>query len=118
MNGGVGGGSVGGSSFLVLLHFVVLLKVAIILFVILVNVGGVLLSGLGEVDDLATGAGGDNIVQINSALGAAVILVIVLVGCAKELLDVCTNRVVIGCFIGVEVTYHPQQPVKVFVSKR
>lgn len=87
VNGGIGGGSVsGGNRLLVLLHLVVLLKIAIILLIIVVNVGRVLLSGLGEVDDLATGARGDNVVQVNGIFGVALVLVIILLGFTKVVL--------------------------------
>lgn len=78
VNGSIGGRSVSGKRLLVLLHLVVLLKVAIFLLIIFVVVGRVLLSSFSEVNDLATGAGGDNIVEVDSALGVAVILVILL----------------------------------------
>lgn len=119
VNGVVLGGGGGGDRLLILLHLVVVLEVAILLLVILVVGSRVLLSGLGEVDDLAAGARGDNVVQIDGALGLALVLVIIILGCAMSMLDIWANRV---SFVwlhgrGGRWTYHPQRPVNMFVSK-
>lgn len=88
VNGGIGGESVScDNRLLVLFHLVVLLKVAIVLLIVVVNVGGILLSGLGEVDDLAASARGDNVVQIDGVFSVTLVLVVILLGCTKVLLD-------------------------------
>lgn len=83
VNGGIDGDNVSGNRLLVLLHLVVVLKIAIILLIILVDVGGVLFGGLGEIDDLATSAGGDHVVQVDGVLGVSLVLIIVVLGFRK-----------------------------------
>lgn len=77
MDRGVLLGSVGGSGLLVLLHVVILLEVAILIIVLIILGRRVLLGGLGEVNDLAAGAGGNNVVKVDGRLGISLILVIV-----------------------------------------
>lgn len=72
------GGGVGGGGLLVLLHLIVVLEVTIILLIILVLSSRVLLGSLGEVDDLATGTVGDDVVQVEGALGLSLGLILLL----------------------------------------
>lgn len=67
---------------LVLVHLgvIVTLKVLIIILVIVVC-GGVLLSGLGEVDDLSTGAATDDVAAVNLL---HVVLVLFLFACTRN----------------------------------
>lgn len=87
MEGDVLGGAGGGNGrHLVLLHLVVVLEVLVLLLVILV-VDRVLLGSLGEIDDLATGPGGNDVVEIDGALRVALI-VVVLLSCTCYLLEI------------------------------
>lgn len=70
----VGGVSSGSRGLLVLIHLLILEVTVVVLIVLLL--GGVLLGGLGEVDDLATGASVDDVVQGDRlALGGLLVVV-------------------------------------------
>lgn len=117
VDGGLLGGGVGGGGLLVLLHLVVVLEVAILLLVILVVGSGVLLGGLGEVDDLAAGTVGDDVVQVEGALGVSLSVVLFL-GYTVLLLEKWESHVVIASLTAwMVVTYwHPRRPMGRFVS--
>lgn len=77
----VGGGVGGSRGILVLIHLLVL-KVTVVILVLIVLLGGVLLGGLGKVNDFTAGAGVDNVVQRDDlALG---VLVVLLLGCGRR----------------------------------
>lgn len=72
------GVGVGGGGLLVLLHIVVILEVTIVVIILVVLSGRVLLGSLGEVNDLAAGTVGDDVVKVEGTLSIALSVILLL----------------------------------------